>query len=226
MKAIPRMSMADAATESLREEIAAGNWPVGHRIPPETALIESLGVSRTTVREAVRGLVHAGLLQPRQGDGTYVVATNATEVALRRRLLTATHDDIADVRRGLDVIAARLAAERRTEDQLKHLRQTLDARAAAGAALAEEDFATADVAFHLAVAEVSGNDVLAELYSSLSEAMALDLKGGQCFSRFITGQHDWHEGLFIAIRDGDVHAAATAAMALIDNAGAGEGEIG
>ncbi|MFE7234013.1 FadR/GntR family transcriptional regulator [Streptomyces sp. NPDC057596] len=81
----------------LRAEIARGAWRVGERIPPEGQLAESLGVSRLSVREAVRVLVHSGLLSTRQGAGTYVTATDEAQVALRRHLGSVTADDILDV---------------------------------------------------------------------------------------------------------------------------------
>ena len=68
----PRTSLADAAANSIRTEIAAGRWPIGSRIPIEPQLAQLLGVSRGTVREAVKTLVSRGLLEVRQGSGTYV----------------------------------------------------------------------------------------------------------------------------------------------------------
>lgn len=71
---LPRLSLVDSAVAELRSAVARGEWPVGERIPTEPRLSEQFGVGRNTVREAVRVLVHAGLLETRQGDGTYVRA--------------------------------------------------------------------------------------------------------------------------------------------------------
>ena len=68
-----RVSLVDQAIEAITRLLAAGEWPVGHRIPPEPELAASLGVSRNTVREAVRALAHVGVLDVRRGDGTFVV---------------------------------------------------------------------------------------------------------------------------------------------------------
>lgn len=217
MEQIARRSVTDAVTDSLRAEIATGAWPLGQRIPSESALISSLGVSRTAVREAVRGLVHAGLLQTRQGDGTFVVATDPTEVALRRRLAAAKHSDMTEVRRGLDVVAARLAAARRTGPQLQRLRAALDARAAAGSAGSEAEFVAADVAFHLDVAGAASNEILTELYASLSRALTETLRGDHCMSRYRADAPDWHEALYRAIEAQDPDAAESAALALVNS---------
>ena len=79
---ITKGSLVETAIESLRQAIEQGHWAIGDRLPVEAELSESLGVSRNTVREAVRVLVHVGMLETRQGDGTYVRATkDAGEIA-------------------------------------------------------------------------------------------------------------------------------------------------
>lgn len=71
-----RSGLSDQVITELRNQITSGEWPVGSRIPTEPELVEQLGVARNTVREAVRALAHNGLLDIRQGSGTYVVATS------------------------------------------------------------------------------------------------------------------------------------------------------
>lgn len=213
---IPRTSLVDEVAEALRAEIDSGTWAVGTRIPPEAELAERLGVSRTAIREGVRGLVHAGLLQPRQGVGTYVTATNATEVALQRRLSSALESDVLSVRRGLDVIAARLAAVHRSPSDLETLRRALDERRVAADKQDEAAFVEADVRFHLEIARASENEVLAELYESLSRSLAQSVSGDHCLSRFGADGTDWHEELFLRIQDQNEQAAGVAALALVD----------
>ena len=74
----------ETAIESLRHAIETEQWPVGGRLPVESELSEALGVSRNTVREAVRVLAHVGMLETRQGDGTYVRATRDAGETLKR----------------------------------------------------------------------------------------------------------------------------------------------
>ncbi len=78
----PRRSLVDLAVSAMRERLERGEWRVGERIPIEPELAAELGVSRNTVREAVRVLAFSGVLEVRQGDGTYVrSAVDASDVA-------------------------------------------------------------------------------------------------------------------------------------------------
>lgn len=215
MRKVERVSLVDSVGTQLREEITAGRWAVGTRIPSEAELVEQLGVSRASVREAVRGLVQAGLLVTRQGDGTYVTARDATDVAIRRRLVAADHTDVLEVRRGLDVVAAGLAASRRTKTDVKALNKALAARAAAGEAGDEAAFVANDVEFHLAVARASHNPVLIDLYTSFARALAETVRDDRCLQSFATDT--WHDSLAAAVEAGDPTTAAAASLALLES---------
>src|SRR3954454_4793108 len=113
---VPRhRTLADETIAHLRAQITSGTWPVGSRIPTEPELVEQLEVARNTVREAVRALAHNGLLDIRQGSGTYVLATSELAGVMHRRFADADPRHIAELRSTLESSAARLAAERRTE---------------------------------------------------------------------------------------------------------------
>ena len=125
---IRRGSLCDEVIAQLREQISSGSWPVGERIPPESELIERLQVGRGTVREAIKALAHIGLLEVRQGDGTYVKSRSELAGALRRQMRTVTDVHIQEVRRALEVEGARLAARRRTDEDLRAMSDALDER--------------------------------------------------------------------------------------------------
>lgn len=125
-----RAGLVDQVIEQLRAGIGSGEWPVGQRIPTEPELVAQLGVGRNTVREAVRALAHTGILEVRQGDGTYVRATSEMAGAIRR-LCGPELREVLQVRRALEVDGARLAATARTEADLAELRRLLDRRDAA-----------------------------------------------------------------------------------------------
>ncbi|MEW2517603.1 FadR/GntR family transcriptional regulator [Actinacidiphila alni] len=121
----PRPSpLVEQAAQLLRERIAAGRWPVGARLPGETALAASLGVGRSTVREAVRALAGAGMLRTRQGAGVFVIAAEPVE-EWSVRLGRAAAADVHEVRALLEARAVRLAARRRTERDIAALRAAL-----------------------------------------------------------------------------------------------------
>ncbi|HKS49845.1 MAG TPA: GntR family transcriptional regulator, partial [Amycolatopsis sp.] len=108
-----RESLVELTTSQLHDQITSGTWPVGSRIPAETELAEMLGVGRSTVREAIRALVHIGLLEARQGTGTFVrtLSTEGWESLVRKAAVL----EVYEVRGGLEFQAARLAAARRTD---------------------------------------------------------------------------------------------------------------
>src|SRR6478736_2775198 len=105
-----RSALADQVIAQLRNQITTGEWPVGSRIPTETQLVEQLGVARNTVREAVRALAHNGLLDIRQGSGTYVLATSELAGVMHRRFADADQDQVAELRSTLETSAAGFAA--------------------------------------------------------------------------------------------------------------------
>src|ERR1700753_4221676 len=112
---IPKSTLVGTVITRLEELITSGEWPVGFRVPPEPELVRALGVSRNTVREAVRALVHAGLLDPRPGDGTYVRADTGRDAGLVRAAQRGGAIGALEVRSMLERDAARLAAQRRDD---------------------------------------------------------------------------------------------------------------
>jgi len=205
----------EQAIEALRGEIASGAWPVGEKIPTEPALVEQLGIGRNSLREAIRALVHAGLLETRQGDGTYVRATSDLAGAVRRRTSRAELLEVFEVRRALEVEAARLAALRRTDADLAALTEVLRERAEAGRARELERFVESDVRLHRLIAAASHNAMLAELYDDVTGALRDVLYAS-------VGRTTWgeqvtmHDALVEAIRAGDPDAAVAATTAVLD----------
>jgi DNA-binding FadR family transcriptional regulator len=206
-----RAGLVDQVIEQLRTSVSSGEWPVGQRIPNETVLVESLGVGRNTVREAVRALAHAGILDVRQGDGTYVRATSEVSGALRR-LCGAELRDVLQVRRGLEVEGARLAAANRTDADVAELRALLARRDECLQDGRTDEFARADVEFHLAVVASSHNVMLTELYRGLLEAVAASVATTHEKPVEIVD----HGLLLDHIAAGDVDQAARTAGELLD----------
>jgi DNA-binding FadR family transcriptional regulator len=199
-----RTGLIDAAVARLRAQIADGTWPVGTRIPPEPALTELLGVGRNTVREAVQSLVHAGLLERRQGSGTYVTARSELGVTMGREIADARQRDVLEVRRSLEVEAARLAARRRTPADLAVLHEHRTAREKAYREGDLDAMVATDLALHRTIARAAGNPVLLSLYENLVGAISENIRFN--FERPVS-EHDSHDGLVEAIEDGDEERA-------------------
>ncbi|MGW4400620.1 FadR/GntR family transcriptional regulator [Amycolatopsis nivea] len=165
-----RAGLVDQVIDQLREAVTAGEWPIGHRIPTEPELSAQLGVGRNTVREAVRALAHTGILEVRQGDGTYVRATSEVSGAIRRLCGTELRE-VLHVRRLLEVEGARLAATARTEEDVAELRVLLNRRDTDWDEGRLDDFARSDAEFHQVVVRCGHNGLLLELYRGLMEAI-------------------------------------------------------
>src|SRR5262245_44265215 len=148
LRSTDRVSLVPQVIDQLRAQISSGEWAVGTRIPPEADLAETLGVGRNTLREAVLALVHAGLLERRQGSGTYVAWARELTAAVARRVAGAHLAEVLEVRRALEVEAARSAAVRRTVSDLATLDAALARRETAWCDGDPVEFVDADVAFH------------------------------------------------------------------------------
>ncbi|MDQ1011594.1 DNA-binding FadR family transcriptional regulator [Streptomyces sp. V4I23] len=205
-----RSALSDQVIAELRNQITSGEWPVGSRIPTEPELVEQLGVARNTVREAVRALAHNGLLDIRQGSGTYVIATSELAGVMHRRFADADPRHVAELRSTLESSAARLAAERRTAKDLKQLDTLLARREEAWASGDAEQFVAADGTFHLAVVAASHNEVMTELYADLADLLR-DWLRGDVGGELREENYMDHARMVEAIRAGDGEAAAAEA---------------
>ncbi|WP_407551297.1 FadR/GntR family transcriptional regulator [Streptomyces sp. Pv4-95] len=221
LQAAGRQSLVDTVVEALRSQLAAGEWKVGARIPTEHALAEQLQVGRNTVREAIRVLVHAGMLRSRQGEGTFVVSA-ADPGDIMRGVQRAGIRDVLELRIALEAEAARLAALRHEPADLERMRAALDAQArladAAGqpASGSVELYADHDIAFHRAVVEAAHNTALTATYgwfsSSVREALVSALDD-QAMPKVVHGDH---RAVMDAIAAGDPEAAERATRELLD----------
>lgn len=199
-----RTNLIDQAVGRLRQQITSGTWEIGSRIPAEPELAELIGVGRNTVREAVQSLVHAGMLERRQGSGTYVLSDSELGNAMGREIAGAHQRDVLEVRRALEVEVARLAAMRRTPDQVTQLRSLRDTRAAAYSGGDLDAMVAADLALHRLIAESAHNPVLLALYENLQDAITDNIR-----FNFEHPVHDddSHHALVEAVAEGDPDAA-------------------
>lgn len=215
-----RGGLTDRVIDQLRERIGAGVWPLHSRLPVEAVLAKELGVGRSTVREAVRVLVHAGMLEVRQGDGTFVRSRREIDAALRRRVLGADLLEAFEVRRGLEIEVARLAAQRRSTVDVTTLRRLAERRAAAYAS-GSAAYRRADEALSEALLAAAGNPLLSDLYRGFVEplraTLAARLLDDAELTRDTPGRPET-AALVDAVAAGDPAAAAAAAQRRMDDA--------
>lgn len=163
------MSVTDAAIERIRDLIAVGQLAPGDRLPPEPELASLLGVSRSSLRESVRALVQANVLDVRRGDGTYVTSlepqlllsglTFVMELFHDRTLL-----ELFEVRRLLEPAATGLAALRISPEMIRELREHLEDMRQSSTG---EELITSDIAFHRCVVQGAGNETLVSFLEAL-----------------------------------------------------------
>ncbi|MBP2340447.1 FadR/GntR family transcriptional regulator [Saccharothrix coeruleofusca] len=165
------MAVTDDAILRVKQMIVSGELKPGDRLPREADLAERLGLSRNSLREAVKALSLVRVLDVRQGDGTYVSSLRADELLGALSFVLDLHRgedsalEVLQVRRILEPAAAAMAATRIGEQELAALRGLCDA---AESARTVEELAGHDLEFHRAVARCSGNSYLARLLDALA----------------------------------------------------------
>ena len=209
LRSIQPSPLVEQAAAQLREQIVGGAWPVGTKLPGETTLAASLGVGRSTVREAIRALAGEGLLQPRQGAGVFVLATEP-KADFGDHLRKAAIADVYEVRMMIETRAARLAAERRTAADVAALETALDRRTRA-ARRSDAEFIDADIALHAAVVAAAGNPVLTALFEQFVPALRAGLTeivraSGRADENL---GHTAHAALVAAVAEGNPDRAET-----------------
>ena len=133
--------------------------------------MDKFGVSRNTLREAIRALVHAGLLETKQGSGTLVRSTSVLGAALKRHVKKSTMMETLEVRFALEKQAAKMAAERRTEGDLAKLEASVSETKVASEKEDIDQFITSDIEFHKAIVQASGNQLLIDLYEHMTDLL-------------------------------------------------------
>lgn len=168
---INRLSLVEQVAEQMEQLIEQGQWKVGEKLPPEMELMDKFGVSRNTLREAIRALVHAGLLETKQGSGTLVRSTSVLGAALKRHVKKSTMMETLEVRFALEKQAAKMAAERRTEGDLAKLGSSVSETKVASEKEDIDQFITSDIEFHKAIVQASGNQLLIDLYEHMTDLL-------------------------------------------------------
>ncbi|MDR0827541.1 MAG: FadR family transcriptional regulator [Desulfovibrio sp.] len=168
---VRRRQLVDEVITCLHELLASGQYKEGDKIPTEAKLGEMFTVSRTTVREAIKVLANTGMLEVQQGRGTFVAKRCAGKEPLERRLIRATEPEVYEARLLLETDIARLAAQRRTDEDLRKMRWYMEESATALKRGDINNYLSCDVQFHVAVAVASKNAVLVDVYSAFTDVL-------------------------------------------------------
>jgi len=209
---IRKRSAAADVRAQLVKLIESGELQVDHRLPPEHELAKRFGVSRPVVREALVGLNALGLTASHAGKGTFVTA-NHVRVPLLLGRYSPAH--LNEVRRYLEVPAARLAAERRTDMDVGKLADIL-ARMEETGDPAKRNKLDAD--FHIAIAQAGGNPLTVKLIEDLRSILEAHSLAAAAMPNRRHGALAEHRAIYEAILHRDPNAAATAMSAHLNAA--------
>lgn len=204
------------AAERIRRAIELGTYLPGERLPPSREFAYQLGISVATLREAVRGLIDAGLLEMRRGPKGGLVVLEQPRSQRRRRVSKAALGEITqliELRQAVEGEAARLAAERRTEADLRRLQKSFDTMSK----LIKEPedgrrsarFTRADTQFHTDIARAGRNELLVPVIEDARVRLFTAM--GFAFAQLTSDANDGHDAILREIDRGRPEAAAKAA---------------
>lgn len=221
---LSRLAFADrtsAVTEALSAFIAKSKFSPGDRLPTEREMMTALGVGRSTVREAIRQFQARGLVESRQGSGTYLVRAISQEAIHVPLIMDPGTSVIRDqllltlqVRRGLEGEASAVAARNATASDILVIERAL--RVMERSHLANGTAGEEDRLFHLAIYDATHNPLFRQVLEQMQDAF--DRFFAMPFDRsdFASRSFEYHRELFEAIRSKDVRLARSKTMQILD----------
>jgi GntR family transcriptional repressor for pyruvate dehydrogenase complex len=209
---LQKSSVSLQAAEAIKSLIVAGELRSGDALPPERDLAVMLGISRPSVREAIRVLTAMNVVEPRHGGGTYVTSLDprllARPINFLLQIEPSSFLDLFEVRQVLEVAAARLAAAKITEEMLSLLDELVGAAAAALRQPAR--YSEVDFELHAKVVEAAGNPIYLSLYESVSDLL-VEIRRRTARAPAVRNQdHEDHLAIVAALRVRDADGAAQA----------------
>jgi len=219
-----RGGLVQEVVQHLQQQIQSGQIKPGDKLPTESAVMETLGVSRTVVREAISRLQASGQVETRHGIGTFALEAPTTHNFRIAEQDMATADDVIavlELRISLETEAAGLAAQRATPEQLSNMAAAL--HGFANAIHSQSDAVPSDFLFHMEIAKATGNRHFADLMTYLGTHIIPRTRiktadqapeGRQAYLERVHGEH---ESIYNAIRNHDTEAARAAMRTHLSN---------
>ncbi len=173
LKKVSKNTVAAQVITQLTDLIRGGSLRPGDRLPSEREMSEQLGVSRPPIREALRAIEYAGIIETRYGDGIYVksdIFPTGTDPLFSSLLNQYTLEEMIEMRKIIELASVKLAIERATDDDVEAIRE---AQRRGGASLGDMDrFIEYDFAFHSSIAETSRNSLLFKSVKTMRTLMS------------------------------------------------------
>jgi DNA-binding FadR family transcriptional regulator len=215
MSQLTKRSLVEQAVDQLRDRIAQGTWQIGQRLPTEPELASDLGISRNTVREAMRVLAFSGLVEVRQGDGSYLRTVQDPLQAVQA-MARCTLEHARETRHILEAEAIGLAALRCTEHDLYELRAAL-CQSAEHFHGNVDAYVRCDIQFHQRLVDAAHNPALSELYRYFSGVVAAALEHNMTTVPRCQATFDLHGQILDALEQRDPEQAKRLSRTLIES---------
>lgn len=205
---------AEEVVVRLRDMIHDGELSPGDRLPPERDLAKLLGVSRPTLRAGIRSLATVGILQSRQGAGTFVAERDESPTldSSPLRMLSALHgftsDEMFEARLSLEMSIAGMAAERATSEQMTLLAEEITGMYAS--IDNPEEYLVHDMKFHQTIAAASNNRILTSLMNMVATILFDTRSKTVKRARDLKESAEQHHNIYRALRERDPEAARKA----------------
>lgn len=206
-----RRALAEDLADGLLNDIIAGTYPPHAPLPSEIELAELSGVSRLTVREAIKALAAKSVVRVEHGRGTFVNPSDRWSV-LDPVLLVARSSQgedrlalprkLIEARRVVEVAVAELAAERRSPEDVERMERSLAEMRTAADAQDTAAFVAADIAFHQQVMDAAGNTFLTSLFDPLSRILQLTRHQTSAHAPVRAHAIEHHQRILDAVREG------------------------
>ena len=217
MKPVERVSVLEQVVAKLKEHIASGDYTAGDRFPSEKEIGEQLQVGRSTIREALRVLQTLGLVRMLPGKGAYVASTDTEDL---RTVVNWFEDhglelnDFFDVRMAIEPLAARLAAERATAEEVTRISGIHTAFAEALEAHDGVRLAILDETFHGFIVDSTHNKLLVSINDNIKRAFFEYRSKVLATRRYAVNALEPHRGILEAIRS---HQGERAEQAMVEH---------
>lgn len=212
---ILKNTFAKQVAEALEEKIKNEEYKIGSKIPTEPDLVEYFGVSRNTIREAVQSLIQAGLLEARQGKGTYVIAKDRLQINFFSLLDEVSIENIMEVRVLFEKYIVESAILNSTVEDINYIEECLKERNTRLEVIKENT--DTDLKFHIAIAYATHNQLLVHIYKYVSSYF------NQFISKSLEENEDkqdlidsLHTKLFLAIKNKNLAEAQNTILSIIN----------
>jgi DNA-binding FadR family transcriptional regulator len=213
LKPVSRVTLGEQVAAQLSDQIGAGRWKPGDKLPSEAELCYAMNIGRSTLREALKSLAFVGMVQMRPGEGTYVIETSRLLIdrIMAQGLLKSDKElqDVGEARLLIEAESAALAAERADAKDFDRLDRLMDEMEQSLRGVGRE-FVDLDVEFHLAIANCAKNQMLYELLNPIRGVLKEWISKSQELPGIKENAHQQHAKILAAVRQREPEKARNA----------------